>query len=114
MWQDILKERGGQRINRVSISNINKVMSDGKKRTPKEILNEIWNMIESHNKSSGAERIKLTGSNTTLTSSGVPTMGELKRYLSMNYSSGIFHNETGEELPKTTNQRRNVTTKYYR
>lgn len=111
MWFDILK---GKRMNPSAIKYINRVMSDGEKRTEREILDEIWNMIELHNKLSSAERIKSTGSNIRLTSSIVPTITELKSYLAKNYSSGIFHNETGEELPKTANWRRNTTRKYYR
>jgi len=113
MWFDILKKKGT--ITPTAIKYINRVMADGEKRTLREILDEIWNIIESYNILSQVERMKLTDikNPTPLTGKGVPTTMELKSYLAKNNSSGIFHNETGEELLKTT-RRRNVTKKYYR
>tara|TARA_R110000751_G_scaffold54864_1_gene117893 strand:+ start:1543 stop:1899 length:357 start_codon:yes stop_codon:yes gene_type:complete len=118
MWEDIIK-RSGHGISRPAINFINEVMADGEKRTPKEILDEIWNIVESWNKLSSKERRKLRGNTDSgpITGKSIPTIGELKSYLAKNYSVGIFHNETGEELPKTTKQSnvtRNVTRKYYR
>ena len=113
MWKDILKGKGHSVI--LSATKfINEIMADGEKRTPKEILDEMWNIVESHNVLSPSQRVasgrykygRLTGKN-------IPTIMELKSYLAKNYSSGIFHNETGEELPKTTKQS-NATRKYYR
>jgi len=100
MWQDILK---GKKMALPAIKYINEVMSDGKKRTEREILDEMWKIVESHN-----------DPKSLLTGKYIPTIAELRRYLSMNYSMGIFHNETGEELPLKARHRRNVARKYYR
>ena len=98
MWKDTLK---GKKMSPSAIKYINEVMSDGEKRTEREILDEMWKIVES-------QKFRMTGKQI------IPTFTELRKYLSINYSSGIFHNETGEELPKTTNLRRNTTRKYYR
>ena len=112
MWKDILKKSSS--ISLSSIELINEVMSDGQSRTIKEILDEMWKIVESHNSLSARQRIASKGHNKRLTGRSIPTSKQIEAFLIKNYSSGLFHNETGEELPKTTNLRRNTTRKYYR
>ena len=79
-WELILKR--GNRASRAALENVDKIMSDGKHRTIKVILEELWDLIDNSN---------ITGRYS------IPTTAELKCYLGRNkkYSSDSLDPLTG-------------------
>tara|TARA_B110000495_G_C22945540_1_gene553484 strand:+ start:514 stop:780 length:267 start_codon:yes stop_codon:yes gene_type:complete len=69
MWEDILK---GKRINSKAIPIIDKIMSDGKERTSRNIVDSIFNYIENYNEGKGYR----------MTFQIVPSTSSIAKYLS--------------------------------
>jgi len=91
-WKSTLKKKS-QRISASSKKLIDEVMSDKVKRTEREILDDMWDVVE-RERGSGAGRI--------------PTTRELRYYLSKNYDSAIYDviNDRVVVTMKTPNHKR--------
>ena len=66
---------------------INIILSDGKKRTISEILDDMWNFIDEQNKTAKKKYGRWTGRN-------IPTKAEITRFL-RKYETGVFDIYTG-------------------
>ena len=86
-WQDVLK---GLAMSGHAKKYVEELMSDGKKRTAREIIEGLWAIVEDKRKFS-----RSGGLGATL----IPTELELIRYLNVNnYNKIIINSHTGKEI----------------
>ena len=76
-WSNILK-RSSRGIHPTAKVWLDEIMEDGEQRTAKEILNKMWEKIES---------VPTRGSGVRYSGKLIPTIGELRYYLARNYAS---------------------------
>jgi len=76
-WKSTLKKRRNA-VSANSKKLIDEVMSDKVKRTEREILDDMWNVVERERGNEANRKYS------------IPTTSELRYYLSKNYDSAIY------------------------
>ena len=94
-WESTLRKKRTAGITKWGKKTLDEIMSDGEKRTIKEIMDEMWNKVEEYNMESRfITRGRLTGR-------GIPTKGEIIHYLRQ-HKSGVFDIYTGAPRVRIT------------